>query len=147
MKQDNVSQVSYADSTLGNIHSRKSKQLDAEILAKLWNIDRKKALKTIKRTTHRGIRSCLHPSLYRHFPTNYCIMRYNCLPHSMLSDTMKSGVVSKRRNKYGQVYCTQYRWSWCHPIKLKSESHEYLSMLFKHDCVPPNIVVDNSKEQ
>ena len=32
-------------------------------------------------------------------------------------------------------------------MKLKSEAHEYLSMLFKREDVPPNIVVDNSKEK
>ena len=31
-------------------------------------------------------------------------------------------------------------------MKLKSEAHETLSLLFKRDGVPPKIVVDNSKE-
>ena len=137
----------YTDPTLSNIQSRKRKQVDAETLAERCNIDRKKALKTVKRTTQRGIRSCLHPSLYRSYPKNYRMMRYNFLLHYVFSDTMKSGVVSKRGNKYVQDYCTQYRRPQCHPMKLKSEAHEYLSMLFKRDGVPPKIVVDNSKEQ
>ena len=147
MKPNNVFQVLYDDSTLGNIQSRKRKQVDSETLAKHWNIDRKKALKTVKRTTQRGIRTCLHPSLSRRYPTNDRMMHYNRLPHSVFSDTMKSGVVSKRENQYGQAYCTQYEWSRCHPMKLKSEAHESLPMLFKSDGVPPNIVVDNSKKQ
>ena len=32
-------------------------------------------------------------------------------------------------------------------MKLNSEAHEYLSVLFKLDSVPPKIVVDNSKEK
>ena len=32
-------------------------------------------------------------------------------------------------------------------MKLKSEAHDSLSMLFKRNGVPPKIVVDNSKEQ
>ena len=147
MKPNNVSHVSYDDSTLGNIQSRNRKQFDAETLAKRWNIYHKKALKTVKCTNHRGIRSCLRPSLSRNYPTNDCMMHYNRLPHSVLSDTMKSGVVSKRVNKYGQAYCTHYGWSLFHPMKLKSEVHESFSMLFKRDSVPPNIIVDNSKEQ
>ena len=75
------------------------------------------------------------------------MMRYNRLPHYSFSDTMKSGVVSKRGNKYGQDYCNQYGWSRCHPMKLKSEAHESFSMLLKRDGVPPNIVLDNFKEQ
>ena len=59
IQPNNLFQVSYADSPLGNIQSRKRKQVDYENLAKRWNIDRKKALKTVKPTTHRGIRTCL----------------------------------------------------------------------------------------
>ena len=32
-------------------------------------------------------------------------------------------------------------------MKLKSEAHESLSMIFERDGGPPKIVVDNSKEQ
>ena len=74
-------------------------------------------------------------------------MCYNHLPHSAFSDTMKSGAVSKIGDKYGQDCCNHYGWSRYHPMKLKSEAHEYLSMLFKCDGVPPKIVVDNSKEK
>ena len=65
----------------------------------------------------------------------------------MFSDTMKSGVVSRIVNKYGQDYCTQYGWSPCHPMKLKSKALEYLSMLFKRDGIPPKIIVDKSKDK
>ena len=81
-------------STLGNIQSRKRKQFDSETLSKRWNIDRKKALKTFKRTTQRGIRTCLHPYLSRRYPKNDCMMCYNRLHHSMFSYTMESGVIS-----------------------------------------------------
>ena len=123
------------------------KEEEAGCLPKRWNIDRKKALKTVKYTNQRGIRRCLHPSLSRRYPTNDRMMRYNRLFNSMFSDTMKSGVVSKRGNKYGQAYCTKYRWSRCHPMKLNSEAHEYLSMLFKRDGVPPKSTVNNSKDK
>ena len=74
-------------------------------------------------------------------------MRYNRLPHSVLSNTMQSGVVSKTVNIYEWEYFTRCRWSQCHSMKLKSKAHESLSILFKHDSVPHKIVVDNSKEQ
>ena len=32
-------------------------------------------------------------------------------------------------------------------MKLMSEAHDSLSIIFKRDGVPPRIVVDNSKEQ
>ena len=76
----NVSQVkvlithnlSRLDSTpsLGNIQSTKGKQVNSENLAKRWNIDQRKALNTVKKTTQRGVRTYLHPSLACRFPTN-----------------------------------------------------------------------------
>ena len=68
MKPNNVSQLSYADSTLSNIQSRKRKQFDSENIAKRCNIDRKKVLKTIKHTTQRGISTCIHPFLSQSYP-------------------------------------------------------------------------------
>ena len=74
-------------------------------------------------------------------------MRFNRLPHYVLSYTIESGAVSKRGNTDVQDYCTQYGWSRYHPMKLKSEAHEYFSMILKLDGVPPKIVVDSSKEK
>ena len=61
--------------------------------------------------------------------------------------TMQSCVISEHGNKYVQVYCTQYGWICCHPITVKSEAHEFLSLIFKQDSVPAKIGVDNPKEQ
>ena len=96
IQSNKVYQVLYADYTLVNIQSGNRNQVDPETLFKHWNIDHKKALKTVKNTTQRDIRRCLHPSLYRSYPTNDCMMCYNRLTHYVFSDTMKYGVVSKR---------------------------------------------------
>ena len=92
---------------LGNVVSKKGVKVDSETLSKRWCIDRKKALNTVCRTTQRGVRTCLHPSLSRHYPTNNRMLRYRRLLYPVFSDTLKAGgVVSTRRNKYGQAYCT-----------------------------------------
>lgn len=132
---------------LGYVQSKRGKQVDSETLSNRWNIDRRKALNTVQRTTQRGVLTCLHPSLSRCYPINDRILRYKRLPHPVFSDTMKAGVMSMLGNKYGQAYCTQFGWARVHPMKLKSEAHETLSMVFKRDGVPPKIVVDNYKEQ
>ena len=86
-------------------------------------------------------------SLGNDVPTNDRMMRYKRLPHPVFADTMTAGVVSTRKNKYAQAYCTQYVWLRVHPMRLKKCAHETLSLIFKRDGVPPKIVVDNSKEQ
>ena len=142
----NFSRLDSAPS-LGNIGSTKGKQVDSETLAKRWNIDQRNSLNTVKQTTQRGVRTCLHPSLAPRLPTNDRMMRYKRLPHPGFSDTMADGVVSTCQNKYAQAYCTQYGWSRVHSMILKKHAHETLSLIFKRDGVPPKIVVDNSKEQ
>ena len=60
---------------------------------------------------------------------------------------MKAGVLSACDNKYNQAVCTQYGWSRMHPMVKKADTHEALSLVFKRDGVPPQMVVDNSKEK
>ena len=145
----NIHNLSRLDSapSLGKVQSTKGKKVNSETLSKMWNIDQRKALNTVKQTTQRGVRTCLHPPLSRRFPTNDRMMRYKRLPHTVFSDTMAAGVVSTSQNKYAQAYCTQYGWSRVHPMRLKKRAHENLSLIFKRDGVPPKIVVDNFKEQ
>ena len=103
----NLSRIDSAPS-LGNVQSTKGKQVNYETLSKRWNMDQRKGLNIVNQTTQRGVRTCLHPSLARRFPTNDRMMRYKRLPHSVFADTMEAGVVSNRQNKYAQAYCTQY---------------------------------------
>ena len=95
-------------SSLGNIYSTRKKQVESATLAKRWNIDHNKAKKTVKLTTQRGVRSTLHPSLSRRYPTNDRMMRYRRLSHPVFTDTLKAGTKSKCGNVYGQAYCTQF---------------------------------------
>ena len=144
----NTHNLSRLDSTpsLGNVQSTKSKQVNSETLYKRWSIDQRKVLNTVKQTTQRGVRTCLHPSLASRFPMNNKMMIYKRLPHPVFSDTMAAGVVSTRQNKYAQAYCTQYGWSRVHPMRLKKYAHETLSLTFKRGGIPPKIFVENSKE-
>ena len=89
----------------------------------------------------------VYTSLSRRYSTNDRMLRYNRLPHPVFSDTMQAGILSKGGNKYTQAYCTQYGWTWCSPMKTKSESHETLLLVFKRDGVLPKLVVDNPKEK
>jgi hypothetical protein len=43
------------------------------------------------------------------------------------------------------VFCTADGWARALPMKLKSEAHEALSMLFHQDCMPNVMVMDGAK--
>ena len=75
------------------------------------------------------------------------MLRYKRMPDPVFSDTLKSGTLSNRGNKYGQAYCTSYGWSRCHPMAKKSEAHDTLSLVFKQDGVPPKMIVDKLREK
>ena len=117
-------------SKLGNLQSVKGKPVNAELLAKRWGIDQRKALNTVRMTTQRGVRTVLHPSLSKRYPTNDRMLRYKRLPHPVFTDTMFAGRKSAQGNKCAQVFCTQYGWTRVHPMKSKSEAHEALSLVF-----------------
>ena len=93
--------------SLGNIQSTIGKQVNSETLAKRWNIDQRKAMNTFKQTTQRGVKTCLHPSLARRFPTNDRMMRYKRLPHP--------------------VFMTQWRLALCPLVKISMPRPTVLS--------------------
>ena len=65
----------------------------------------------------------------------------------MVADTLISGTVSMRGNKYAEIFATDFGWASAYPMKRKSEAHEALSLLFQRTGVPDNLIVDGSKEQ
>ena len=142
-----VSEFDVGRAKLGHMLSRRKKQVNSETVAKRWGIDPKKAKHTVRGTTKQDVRSTLHPTLRCRFPTNDGMMAYRRLPHAVYSDTLISGLKSKRDNKYAQVFCTSYVCTRCHPMHRKSEAHKALFLVSKCNGIPPNIIIDNSKEQ
>ncbi len=67
--------------------------------------------------------------------------------HTMFSDTLFAGSVSRQSNKMAQVYVTSFGWARAHPMKRKGDAHETLSLVFQCNGVPPTMVIDDSKEQ
>ena len=121
--------------------------VDAEALARKWGIGIASAQRTVRTTTQRGVRTVLHPSLSRRFRTNDRQLRYRRLRSDVFADTLIANSKSQRGNKYAEVFGTSYGWSRVFPMKLKSEAHEGLSLMFKRDGVPAKLIVDGSKEQ
>jgi hypothetical protein len=131
----------------GRIHSKASKPVDAEMLAKRWLIPANRAVRTVDRTTQQGVCTMLNPTLSRHFTTKDHMLRYPCMPHPVFGDTMFAGTESKNGNKCCQVFATNFGWACARPLKQKADAHEALSLMFKRDGVPPEMILDGSKEQ
>ena len=74
-------------------------------------------------------------------------MRYQRFPHNFFGDTLTTGTTSKRGKKYAEVFATTSGWTRAFPMKSKIEFYEKLSLMFQRDGVPPQTIVDVSKEQ
>ena len=134
-------------STTVSFKTKARQPIDYVTISNLWNIYKDRARQNNYKTTQRGVRTVLHPYLSRRYPTNDRGLRYDQTNHPLFTDTFIAGTTYKRGNKYAQVYGTSFGWARAHPMKLKSEGHKTLYMLFKRHGVPPEMVMDRSKEQ
>ena len=123
------------------------KMVDAPTLSKRSNIPIDRANNTVHVTTQRGVRHVANPSIMRRFPTNDRMLRYNRLPHPMFTDTLLAGTTSQRGLTFVQVFTTSYGWSRTISMKNKSDAPFALDRLFRHEGVPPEMIMDGSKEQ
>ena len=112
--------TSCVPSKLSKIVSKSRPKVDHVTLARKWGISPEKAKRTVQRTTQRGMRTVLHPSLSRRFRTNDRALRYRRLPHPVFGDTLIAGTVSRRGNKYAEVFGTSFGWSRAFPMEKES---------------------------
>jgi len=143
----NQTSTGFTPALTGNVRARTTPGIDFLTLARRWGISPDAARQTLSRTTQRGVRTCLNPTLSRRFPTNDRMLRYNRLPHPCFTDTLVSGTTSRRGHKYAQVYSTSFGWSRAYPLTRKGDAHQTLSLLFQRDGIPPAMIMDGSKEQ
>ena len=89
--------VALADNVnVSSIHTARDRwpKLNAVDLAQRWGIGIKIARRTIARTTQRGLRLVLHPTLVQRYRTNGRQFRYRRLPVDLFTDTLESGIAS-----------------------------------------------------
>jgi hypothetical protein len=121
--------------------------IDPQTLAARWMISPERAKRTVVMTMQRGVRTCLNPTLSWQFPTNDQMLKYKRVLHTMFSDMLLAGSVSRQGNKMAQAYATSFGWARAHPMKCKGDAHKTLSLVFQHNGVPPTMVTNDSKEQ
>ena len=127
--------------------SKGKKRINHQTLSKNCMVSPEMALRTVKRTTRRGIRTVLHTSLYRFWRSNYHQLRYRRLIHHVYIYTLKAGTNSRSGNVFAKAYTTNFHWCRSIPMKINIEAHKTFSLLFQQDGVPPRMIMDGSKEQ
>jgi hypothetical protein len=121
--------------------------IDAATSANNWGIWIEAAKRTRLLTTQRGVRRMIHPSLTKIYKTNDRQLRYRHLPVTMYTDIMYLTILSRQQKKAAQIFTTDLGFVRAFPMKLESEAHEALSLLFHRDGVPNVMVMDGAKAQ
>ena len=131
------------------IHTARDRRpkLNAVDLAQRWGIAIENSRQMIARTTQRGLRSVLHPTLVQWYRTNDYQFQYRQLPMDLFTDTVESGIASHRGNNYARVFAHHNTWCKAYPMKTKGQVYEALSLLFAQEGVPNKMIMDGSKEQ
>ncbi len=75
------------------------------------------------------------------------MLQYRHLHPLVFTNMMFSNMYMRWSNKCAQVFASDFGWVQVYPMKTKSKSHEDLSLMFQHKCIPPSMVMDSSKEQ
>ena len=108
----------------------------AEQLARRWRIGLETARKTIKATTQKAVRYFDGDRPTRRMGSRAEALRFRSLRTFMSTDTKQGPCVSRRGNKYLQVYTTDENWSTVYPIKTRKDAPETLELLFRDAGVP-----------
>ena len=117
-------------------------------IAKRWGISLPMAQRTVEATTQRIIRTLAGPNMNRRFRTNDRQLRYRRLAHNLFTDTLIAKTRTwYRKNKYAQVFTTDFGWCRAYPMQNKSDAHIGFSTLAQTVGVPPTVIMDGSKEQ
>ena len=64
------SKVKVSAINTGKVRTKQGKMVDGPTLARRWMIPPERAKTTVHKTTQRGVREVLYPTLTRRFPTN-----------------------------------------------------------------------------
>ena len=127
--------------TSGNRHT----DVSPRDLAERWFISLPQAMKTLKKTTQKFIRSALLP-LTRRYRADRMFTR-KTLAGQWSTDTMDGRVISLSGNRYAQVFSNRSYFSKIYPIEKKNEAGNALKTFCREFGVPENLVSDGSKEQ
>jgi hypothetical protein len=130
---------------LVNSEMRDNAGVDAATLANNWGVGIEADKRNHLVTTQREIIWMIHPSLTNQYKTNDRQLRDHSLPATMFTYTIYSTLISRQQQKAAQIFCTDFGFVRAFPMKLESEAHEALCLLFHRDLVPNVMVMDGAK--
>ena len=114
-------------------------------LSQRWCISIPTAIKTLKKTTQRFLRSAVLP-LSRRYRTDRVFDR-KTLSGTWSTDTMDGRSKSLEGNRYAQVFANKAYFSRIYPMDSKRKAGDALRLFCSEFGVPEKLIFDGSKEQ
>lgn len=134
-------------SRIARIHSSgRRDKVTPEELSKRWGIGLQTAIRTLKTTTQRGIRT--HPlNLEKRVRTWNHHLKVHANRCSVFTDTMFASVKSVGGKKMAQVFVTEFGFIDFYPMKSRSESGHMLEKHIRRYGIPMVLVSDGAAEE
>ena len=123
----------------------KDRQLDItpDVLARRWGIGKEIATRTLKVTTHRGIRN-FGPTLHKRYDTRLPHLIYPTMKGvKFYTDTMFARTKSIRLNEVAQVWTDGNGYSVVFPLDSKKHAPATISKLIRHLGGIPEVVISD----
>ena len=114
-------------------------------LSERWGISIQQAIKTLKKTTQRFLRSAVLP-LGRRYRVDRMYTR-KTLKGEWATDTIDARCKSLDGNKYAQVFANKKFFAKLYPMDTKSKAGDALKLFCSEFGVPEKLIMDGSKEQ
>ena len=116
-----------------------------EDLSQRWHISIAQAIKTLKNTTQKFLRSAILP-LSRRYRADRMFDR-KTLVGRWSTDTMDGRCKSLEGNKYAQIFANDKYFAKPYPLDTKSKAGDALKMFCRDYGIPEHLTFDGSKEQ
>ena len=125
--------------------SARHTDVSPEDLSERWGISLATAIKTLKSTTQKFLRSAILP-LSRRYRTDRMFQR-KTLAGDWSTDTMDGKFKSIEGNRYAQVFANKSYFAQIYPMDSKSKAGDALRLFCQEFGVPERLTFDGSKEQ
>ena len=125
--------------------TKRHTDVSPEDLSERWCISIPQAIRTLKKTSQKFLRSALLP-LSRRYRADRMFQRKTLVGH-WSTDTLDGGNKSLDGNKCAQVFANKGYFAKIYPMDSKSKCGDALKIFCREFGVPERLIFDGSKEQ
>ena len=102
------------------------------------------ARQTIERTAQLAVRDFTNKQRTKRLKHIYHQLKYTRFTCVLYTDTLFGPSPSSQLNTCGELYATDFEWSWVYPMMAERETHNTLGLFHHQHGVPTILMQDNA---